>query len=188
MKTTKGKLYVISGPSGVGKGTIVKELVNDKSVNCQLSISVTSREKRDYEENGREYHFKNKLEIEKLIQEEAFLEYATYAGNYYGTLEKNVDDVLEQGINVILEIEVQGAIQVKARRGDANLIFIMPPSFSDLEKRLLNRGTESMEVIQKRIDIAKDEINYASSYDQIFVNDDLAECVNEIKEYMNEEI
>jgi guanylate kinase len=188
MKTTKGRLFVISGPSGVGKGTIVKGIINDKSTNCQLSISVTSRNIRDYEVDGREYHFMNKNEIEKLIDNSAFLEYAQYANNYYGTLEKNVDELLAKNINVILEIEVQGAIQVKSRRNDAVLIFIMPPSFSDLEKRLLSRGTEEKKVIQERIAIAKNEIRYAPEYDQIFVNDDLDQCIKEIKEYMNEKI
>jgi guanylate kinase len=116
------------------------------------------------------------------------LEYAQYANNYYGTLEKNVDELLAKNINVILEIEVQGAIQVKSRRNDAVLIFIMPPSFSDLEKRLLSRGTEEKKVIQERIAIAKNEIRYAPEYDQIFVNDDLDQCIKEIKEYMNEKI
>lgn len=186
MKTTnKGKLIVISGPSGVGKGTIVKKIIENKKNNCMLSISVTSRPIRDYEKEGREYYFMDKNQIEALIEENAFLEYAKYAGNYYGTLEKKVQKNLDEGKNVILEIEVQGAMQVKSKHQDVKLIFVKPPTIQDLYERLKIRDTEENDVINHRVEIAKKELELEKSYDFTVVNDDLEKCTKEIEEYIN---
>lgn len=178
----KGIIIVVSGFSGAGKGTIMKELTR-KYDQYALSISATTRRPREGEENGREYFFISKEEFEKLIEEDGLIEHARYVDNYYGTPRKYVEDKLSQGIDVILEIEIQGALQIKERYNDAVLLFVMPPSAKVLEERLRGRGTETDEVIRKRLSRANEEAIGIENYDYIVINDNLqdsVECVHEI--------
>ena len=174
----KGVLTVISGFSGAGKGTVVKELV--RKYQYGLSISATTRSPREGEVDGREYFFKTREEFEQMIREDALIEYARYVDNYYGTPKDYVMQQLEQGKDVILEIEMQGALHVREVFDDVNLIFLTPPSAAVLEERLRGRGTETEEVICKRLNRAKEECDYMAQYDYIVVNDDLDRCVEQM--------
>ena len=168
----KGKLVVYTGYSGVGKGTIMKRLRElDKSV--RLSISCTTRKPRDGETNGVEYFFITKDEFEKLVEQDGFLEYARYCGNYYGTPEKAVDEMLDKGYNVFLEIEVQGGMQVMRKRPDCISIFIAPPSFEELERRLRERGTEDETTILQRLSAVEEEKKYQRFYKYTVLNDEV---------------
>ena len=174
----KGILMIISGPSGAGKGTIVHELVKDDMY--ALSISATTRKQREYEENGVHYFFKTKEEFEKMIEENKLLEYASFCENYYGTPVDYVNEQIENNKNVILEIEVQGALQVKEIYPDAVLVFVVPPSFDELEKRLVGRGTETPEVIANRLKRAKEEFDIIDKYDYIIINDLVENAVENV--------
>lgn len=177
----KGIIVVVSGFSGAGKGTLMKELLS-RYDNYALSISATTRNPRPGEENGREYFFVTKDEFEKLIAEDGLVEYANYVGNYYGTPKKFVQEKLDQGKDVILEIEIQGALQIKKKFPQALLLFVMPPSVEELEKRLRGRGTETDEVIHGRLLRAKEEGQGIDEYDNIVINDNLDDCVKEMHE------
>ncbi len=172
----KGVLVVISGFSGSGKGTMMKELVSNYE-GYALSISATTRKPREGEEDGREYFFKTEEEFKKMINEDAFLEHACYVGNYYGTPKAYVEKMLNEGKNVLLEIEIQGALNIKKQMPDAALIFILPPSAEELKRRLIGRGTESMDVIEARLNRAKEEAEGIENYDYVIVNDKLDESV-----------
>ncbi|MCI6499173.1 guanylate kinase [Lachnospiraceae bacterium HCP1S3_C3] len=172
----KGVLVVISGFSGSGKGTMMKELVSNYE-GYALSISATTRKPREGEEDGREYFFKTEEEFKKMISEDAFLEHACYVGNYYGTPKAYVEKMLNEGKNVLLEIEIQGALNIKKQMPDAALIFILPPSAEELKRRLIGRGTESMDVIEARLNRAKEEAEGIENYDYVIVNDKLDESV-----------
>lgn len=174
----KGVLTVISGFSGAGKGTVVKQLLD--KYDYGLSISATTRFPREGEQDGREYFFKTKEEFEQMIAEHQLIEYAQYVGNYYGTPKEYVVQQLEQGKDVILEIEMQGALHVREILPEVNLIFLTPPSVDVLEQRLRGRGTETEEVIRDRMARAKEECSYMEKYDYIVVNDDLDECVENV--------
>lgn len=174
----KGVLTVISGFSGAGKGTVVKQLLD--KYDYGLSISATTRSPREGEQDGREYFFKTKEEFEQMIAEHQLIEYARYVGNYYGTPKEYVVQQLEQGKDVILEIEMQGALHVREVLPEVNLIFLTPPSVDVLEQRLRGRGTETEEVIRDRMARAKEECSYMEKYDYIVVNDDLDECVENV--------
>lgn len=174
----KGVLTVISGFSGAGKGTVVKQLL--EKYDYGLSISATTRSPREGEQDGREYFFKTKEEFERMIAEHQLIEYARYVGNYYGTPKEYVVQQLEQGKDVILEIEMQGALHVREILPEANLIFLTPPAVDVLENRLRGRGTETEEVIRNRMARAKEECSYMEQYDYIVVNDDLDECVENV--------
>lgn len=174
----KGVLTVISGFSGAGKGTVVKQLLD--KYDYGLSISATTRFPREGEQDGREYFFKTKEEFEQMIAEHQLIEYARYVGNYYGTPKEYVVQQLEQGKDVILEIEMQGALHVREILPEVNLIFLTPPSVDVLEQRLRGRGTETEEVIRDRMARAKEECSYMEKYDYIVVNDDLDECVENV--------
>ncbi len=176
---TKGILTVVSAPSGCGKGTILAEIL--KSDKFHYSVSATTRQPREGEIDGVHYHFVTVEDFENYINEDAMLEYAKYCDNYYGTMKKEVDSNLEKGKNVILEIEVQGAMQIKKIRPDAVFVFIAPPSVKELKRRLEKRGTESAEVIAKRVAEATNELSYASQYDYIIVNDALEDAVEDFK-------
>ena len=180
----KGIIIVVSGFSGAGKGTIMKELTK-RYDQYALSISATTRNPREGEENGREYFFITTEEFEKLIAEDGLIEHANYVNNYYGTPRKYVEEKLSQGIDVILEIEIQGALQIKEQSKDSVLLFVMPPSAQVLEKRLRGRGTETDEVIAKRLARAKEEAVGIEKYDYIVVNDDLDECVEKVHEIIS---
>ena len=174
--TTKGALIVISGFSGAGKGTIVKKLLSDYD-HFSLSISMTTRAPREGEVNGRDYFFVTKEEFEKTISEDGLLEHASYLGNYYGTPKAYVEGEIAKGKDVILEIEVQGALQIKEKFPETVLLFVTPPSAEVLKNRLVGRGTESMDVVEKRLLRAKEESEIMDRYDMILVNDDLEEAV-----------
>ncbi|WP_029321525.1 guanylate kinase [Butyrivibrio sp. AE3004] len=177
----KGIIVVVSGFSGAGKGTIMKELIK-RYDNYELSISATTRNPRPGEENGREYFFVSKEEFEKLIEEDGLIEHANYVGNYYGTPKKFVQEKLDNGKDVILEIEIQGALQIKKKYPQALLLFVMPPSVEELEKRLRGRGTETEDVIHGRLLRAKEEGQGIDEYDNIVINDNLDTCVKEMHE------
>ena len=180
----KGIIIVVSGFSGVGKGTIMRSLIS-KYDQYALSISATTRSPRPGEENGREYFFVSNEEFEKLIDEDGLIEYAGYVDHYYGTPRKFVEDKLNSGIDVILEIELQGALQIKKQYKDAMLLFVMPPSATELEKRLRGRGTEPEEVVLKRLQRAGEEAVGIEEYDYIVINDDLEECVERVHGIIN---
>lgn len=174
----RGVLTVISGFSGAGKGTVVKQLLQEYDYG--LSISATTRSPREGEQDGREYFFKTKEEFEKMIREHQLIEYAQYVGNYYGTPKEYVVQQLEQGKDVILEIEMQGALRVREILLEVNLIFLTPPTVDELERRLVSRGTETAEVIRERMARAKEESAYMKEYDYVVINDDLDECVENV--------
>ena len=174
----RGILAIISGFSGAGKGTVVNKLLEKD--NYAVSISATTREPRQGEVDGKNYFFKSRDEFENMIENNQLIEYAEYVGNYYGTPRDYVFKKLEEGYDVILEIEMQGALKVKEKFPETALIFITPPSADELKKRLVGRGTETIEQIDKRMSRAVDECDYMNKYDYIVVNDDLDECVEEI--------
>lgn len=177
MKT--GKLIVISGPSGVGKGTVIRELMQ-RCDTLRYSVSATTREMRPGEIDGVNYYFVTRERFEQLIAEDAMLEHAVYVGNYYGTPEAKVNEQLEAGFDVVLEIEVQGALQVKKRRPDAVLIFIAAPSFDELARRLRGRGDTAEDKVIARLETARWECSLAKDYDYIVVNDVVADVTNRI--------
>lgn len=172
----KGLLVIVSGFSGAGKGTVTKELVKRYS-NYALSISATSRNPRPGEKEGKDYFFKTREEFEEMIEKDALLEHAEYVGNYYGTPKDYVMSCLEAGKDVILEIEVVGALQIKEKFPDAVTVFLTTPSAKVLKERLTGRGTETPEKIAGRLSRAKEEAELMDKYDYIFVNDDLEECI-----------
>ena len=178
-KQHKGILIVVSGFSGAGKGTLMKRLVSDYD-NYALSVSMTTRQPRTGEVDGREYFFSTKEEFEKKIEEEGLVEYACYCGNYYGTPREYVEKKLEEGKDVILEIESQGALKIKQKFPTALLLFVMPPSAAELKRRLVGRGTETEDVIEKRLKRATEEAEGIENYDYIVINDNLEECVREM--------
>ena len=176
---SKGVLTVVSGFSGAGKGTVMKRLIQ-KYDDYALSISVTTRKPREGERDGIEYFFKTKEEVETMIENDEFLEYARYVDNYYGTPRFYVEEMLAKGKNVILEIEIQGAMQIKAKNPEAVLVFVTPPSFEELRNRLVGRGTETADVIESRLRRASEEAEGMLSYDYILVNDQVEDCVDRL--------
>ena len=186
-RKNKGILTVVSGFSGAGKGTIMKELLAKYGQNYALSISATTRAPRPGEKDGAEYFFKSREEFEQMIAAGELIEYAQYVGNYYGTPKAYVGKQLEAGRDVILEIEIQGALKVREQFPDALLLFVTPPSADELKKRLIGRGTESMEVIEKRLARALEEAEGLEEYDYLVVNDVLEECVEEVHEIIRNE-
>ncbi|ELR97795.1 guanylate kinase [Gloeocapsa sp. PCC 73106] len=177
---TKGKLILITGPSGVGKGTIVRELLNRHS-QLYLSISATTRSPRPGEVNGKDYYFVNPCQFEAMIASQTLLEWAEYTGNYYGTPRQQVETKIEQGRWVILEIEVQGARKIKKNFSNTLSLFILPPSFAELEHRLRNRGNNSDTDIHKRLEQAKLELQAAVEFDYQIINDDLDAALQRIE-------
>ena len=175
----KGILVVISGFSGAGKGTLVKRLLQDYD-NYVLSVSMTTRSPREGETNGVEYFFVSRPEFEKTISENGLIEYAQYCDNYYGTPRKYVEEQRQAGKDVILEIEIQGALQIKKKFPEALLLFVTPPNAATLKARLEGRGTETAEVIAKRLSRAYEESEGMEAYDYIVINDDLDTCVREL--------
>lgn len=176
----KGTLIVISAPSGAGKGTVISKLL-EKGNNLWLSVSATSRVPRTNDKEGVTYYFYSKEEFEEKIKEGYFLEYAQYAGNYYGTPKEFIGKKLDNGIDVILEIEIQGAMQIKKIIPEALFIFIMPPTLDELKRRLVGRNTDSKEKIIERFKIAYKEINEVSKYNYVVVNDEVDNAVSKIE-------
>lgn len=187
MKENKAKLIIFTGPSGVGKGTMLSDFFKKVDNNIVYSVSCTTRAPRDGEINGMHYFFISKDEFESMINDNQFLEYACYSGNYYGTNKKFVNEKVEQGKSVLLEIELQGALQVMEKCPDAVTIFIKPPTFEDLEKRLRGRHTETEETIQKRLLAAKEELNSADKFHYVIENDIVDKAVDELIEIYNKE-
>ena len=177
--TDKGILIVVSGFSGAGKGTLMRKLLETYD-NYALSVSMTTRKPREGERHGVEYFFASKEEFEKKIAEDKLIEYACYCDNYYGTPREYVEEQLEACKDVILEIEIQGALKIKERFPDSLLLFVTPPNAKELERRLVGRGTETPEVIAKRLSRASEESEGIEAYDYIVVNDDLEECVKQL--------
>lgn len=177
----KGILTVISGPSGAGKDSIVNEIIRRKNINAWVSISMTSRSPRGKEENGKDYFFVSKEEFEEHIKNNDFLEYALYNDNYYGTPKSKINEYLDKGIDVILIIEIKGALQIKNLIKEALFIFIMPPSMEELKQRLVARGTETEEKIISRFKTAYQEINEVTKYNYVVVNDDLEKAVKKVE-------
>lgn len=182
----RGKLIVVSGPSGVGKDTVVSEYIK-RNNNTYLSVSCTSRAPREGEVDGVNYIFLSRKEFEERISNGDFLEYAEYNGNYYGTPKYKMEEELDKGKDVILVIEVQGALKVKELIPDALFIFILPPSISTLKERLIGRGTDSPESIEGRINTAIKEIEVSDRYDYNIVNDDLNMAVSELEKIIQKE-
>ena len=175
----QGTLVVVSGFAGTGKGTVMKELLK-RYDSYALSISATTRNPRPGEVDGREYFFKTTEEFEQMIKDNEFVEHACYVGNYYGTPKKYVQEQLAEGKDVILEIEIQGALNIKSQFPNALLLFIAPPSADVLKERLVGRGTETQEVIEQRLARAVEESRGIENYDYLVVNDDLDECVENV--------
>ena len=185
MSHSRGRLYVISGPSGTGKGTICKEIL--KEFGNEFSVSMTTREPREGELHGREYFFVSHEEFTENISKNNFLEYATVFDNYYGTPKDIVLKKLDKGRNVILDIDVQGGLQVREAMPEAVLIFLLPPSLAELRRRLENRGTETPEKIEKRLSKAVDEIKFIGEYDYMVINNDLETAVDNVRSIMKAE-
>ena len=180
----KGILIVVSGFSGAGKGTLMKELLK-RYDNYALSVSMTTRAPREGEVDGESYFFVDKETFERTIAEDGLIEYASYCGNYYGTPREYVEKCLQDGRDVILEIEIQGALKVKEKFPEALLLFVMPPSAAELKRRLEGRGTESPEVIRERLMRASEEAEGIENYEYLIINDDLDECVREMNDIIN---
>ncbi|MFS0782362.1 guanylate kinase [Bacillus sp. 1P06AnD] len=177
----KGLLIVLSGPSGVGKGTVRKELFDQPDTTFEYSISMTTRKPREGERDGIDYFFKSRDEFEALIAQGKLLEYAEFVGNYYGTPVDYVRETIEDGRDVFLEIEVQGARQVREKFPEGLFIFLAPPSLSELENRIVNRGTETEDVIAQRLQTAKEEIEMMDLYDYVVENDTIQSACDKIK-------
>ena len=182
----RGILIVVSGFAGSGKGTLMKELLNQYD-NYALSISATTRKPRGQEVDGKEYFFKTVEEFEKMIAQEDLIEYANYVGNYYGTPKAYVEEQLAAGKDVILEIEIQGALKVKEKFPNTLLLFVTPPSAEILKARLVGRGTETMDVVEMRMRRAAEEAEGLASYDYILINDDLQTCVEQMHNIIQSE-
>ena len=182
----KGLLIVISGPSGAGKGTVCKELM--KKYNYNISISATTRSPREGEVDGVNYHFLDKKSFEEKLSRDEFLEYAQVYGNYYGTLKKGVEDELNKGNNIILEIDIQGTLQVQKVYKNAVYIFLLPPSINELKNRILKRGSETEFSFNLRFSSVGEELKYMNSYDYAVINDDLDSAVEKVHSIINTEM
>lgn len=183
----RGLLIVFSGPSGVGKGTVRQEIFSTPDHKFEYSVSMTTRAQRPGEVDGKDYFFRSREEFEELIRNGQMLEYAEYVGNYYGTPLTYVNETLDKGIDVFLEIEVQGALQVKKKVPEAVFIFLTPPDLNELEERLVGRGTDSEEVIAQRIERAREEIALMSEYDYAIVNDEVPLAAERVKRVIEAE-
>ena len=183
----RGLLIVLSGPSGVGKGTVRKAIFESDDNDFQYSVSMTTRQKREGEVEGVDYYFRTREEFEALIEAGEMLEYAEYVGNYYGPPLSYVQQTLDQGKDVFLEIEVQGAKQVKDKVPDGVFIFLTPPDLAELRSRITGRGTDSAEVIDERMRVAREEIEMMALYDYAVVNDEVPKAVQRIREIISSE-
>ena len=183
----RGLLIVLSGPSGVGKGTVRKAIFDSEENDFQYSISMTTRKQREGEVDGVDYYFRSREEFEAMIEAGEMLEYAEYVGNYYGTPLTYVNQTLDEGKDVFLEIEVQGAKQVKGKVPDGVFIFLTPPDLAELKSRIIGRGTDEMSVIEERMAVAREEIEMMALYDYAVVNDEVPLAVQRIKDIIASE-
>lgn len=184
----KGLFIVMSGPSGVGKGTICDILMKNKNIDLEYSVSMTTREKRDYEKEGVHYYFTNKTNFENKIRNNEFVEYAIYNNEYYGTLKSEILSKINDGKNIISEIDVQGAKQIKKDFKNSLLIYLLPPSMKELKNRLIKRGTETSEEIEERLKIAVIENKNTYLYDYVVINDNLENAIKEIENIIKNKI
>lgn len=186
----KGLLIILSGPSGVGKGTVRRQITKDAQIELAYSVSMTTRLPRDKEVDGVDYYFVSKEEFEKQIKEDNFLEYAEFVGNYYGTPKDKVEELRNQGKNVLLEIEINGATQVLSKVKDEGVIsfFLMPPSFDALESRIRKRKSESEDVIQERLQKGAKEMTMTDNYDFVIKNDQVVRAAKEITDIIQQKI
>jgi guanylate kinase len=187
MNSPSAKVFVITGPSGVGKGTLIKQLL-ERVPGLALSVSATTRAPREGEEDGVDYHFLTEEQFKERRDAKDFLEFAIYSGNHYGTLNSELDRCLDKGRSVVLEIEVQGATQVRAARPDSVQIFIAPPDESVLRERLRGRGTDSAEAIDRRLKTAEQELAQQDDFDHLIVNDDLDKAAGELEQIVRDSI
>ena len=187
MTNQRGLLIVLSGPSGVGKGTVRAAIFNEKDVDYVYSVSATTRNMREGEVDGKDYYFVSHEEFEQLIEDDQLLEYAEYVGNYYGTPLNKINETLEAGYDVFLEIEVQGALKVRERMPEGIFIFLAPPNLSELEDRIVNRGTDSHAVIMERMQKAVEEIEMMQHYDYVVVNDEVPNAVKKVNAIIESE-
>lgn len=187
MTNQRGLLIVLSGPSGVGKGTVRAAIFNENDVDYVYSVSATTRQMREGEVDGKDYYFVSREEFELLIKEDQLLEYAEYVGNYYGTPLNKINETLEAGYDVFLEIEVQGALKVRERMPEGIFIFLAPPNLSELEDRIVNRGTDSHAVIMERMQKAVEEIEMMQHYDYVVVNDEVPNAVKKVNAIIESE-
>lgn len=183
----RGLLFILSGPSGVGKGTVRKALFESEGTELKYSVSMTTRQKRQGEQEGVDYFFRTREEFEEKIAAGEMLEYAEYVGNYYGTPLDYVNKTLDEGYDVFLEIEVLGAMKVKEKVHEGIFIFLTPPDLAELKSRIVNRGTDEMAVIDKRMSVAREEIEMMSHYDYAVVNDQVDKAVERIKHIIESE-
>ncbi|UQS81621.1 guanylate kinase [Bombilactobacillus folatiphilus] len=187
MSSEKGMLIVLSGPSGVGKGTVRKAILEDSAIQFKYSVSMTTRQKRMGEQDGVDYFFRTKEQFETEIAQGGMLEYAKYVDNYYGTPLRYVQQTLDAGTDVFLEIEVNGAMQVRQKMPDGVFIFLTPPDLASLRDRIINRGSEDQSTIDKRMDKARQEIKMMSNYDYAVVNDQVSNAVQRIEQIVRSE-
>ncbi|MDY3705573.1 guanylate kinase [Vagococcus lutrae] len=183
----RGLLFILSGPSGVGKGTVRKALFESEGTELKYSVSMTTRQMRQGEQEGVDYFFRTREEFEEKIAAGEMLEYAEYVGNYYGTPLDYVNKTLDEGYDVFLEIEVLGAMKVKEKVPEGIFIFLTPPDLAELKSRIVNRGTDEMAVIEKRMSVAREEIEMMSHYDYAVVNDQVDKAVERIKHIIESE-
>ena len=195
MRAGSAKVFVISAPSGAGKTTVIKKFLEGHRDDFEVSVSVTTRQPRRGEEEGKDYFFYTKERFLSGVKKGLFLEHAKVVGNYYGTLKSTVASILEKGRNVIMDVDIQGAKNIKkALKNKAVTVFIMPPSFEELQKRLYNRKTDAPEVIERRLKLAKKELKARSKYDYIVINNDVAEaggfldCILKLEQFKSYEI
>jgi guanylate kinase len=184
---SRGRLYVITGPSGVGKGTLIRELL-ERVPGLELSVSATTRPPRPGERDGVDYHFLGEQEFERRLRSGEFMEHASYSGHRYGTLLSEVEPRLERGVGVVLEIELQGARQVRTRMPDAVLVFVAPPTPEELRERLEQRGTDSADQIDRRLEVARAELDAQPEFRHVIVNDRLESAADELADLVRSEM
>ncbi|MFH1778230.1 MAG: guanylate kinase [Candidatus Omnitrophota bacterium] len=188
MKKRKGKLFVVSAPSGSGKTTLCAKILNTRNIKISRSVSMTTRPPRGDEKNGRDYFFIDLANFKQMIKQRAFLEWAKVFDHFYGTPYRFIEETLSCGKNVLLNIDVQGALQIKRKMPQSILIYIVPPSMQELKMRLLKRNTEAMKEIKKRLEVAREELKKIKHYKYVIVNDNVRQATARLKDIINKEL